>query len=192
MFRSSLNLRVITGHLHAPFSMACVAAVQSPAQAATSTVVALGYGVGMLQAGDQNFYGISTSIEFPCVPNVGECDKIYQVTPGGVASIFYLFDGANSNLANTANSCQLTDLIVGTDGSLYGTCIYGGFGGNGSIFKIPLDGSPPNPKTLASFGSDERSSQTSATNRSRWLRAMTAISTSPTRWEFISSTPRAV
>ena len=152
MFRSFLNLRVSLGVACAVL-MACAAAVQSPAQVATSTVVALGYGVGMLQAGDQNFYGISTSIQVPCVPNVGECDKIYQVTPGGVASIFYLFDEANNNLANTAKSCQLTDLIVGTDGGLYGTCIYGGLGGLGSIFKIPLDGSPPNPTTLASFGS---------------------------------------
>ena len=46
----------------------------------------------------------------------------------------------------------MTDLIVGTDGSLYGTCIYGGLGGNGSIFKIPLNGSSPSVKTLASFG----------------------------------------
>jgi uncharacterized repeat protein (TIGR03803 family) len=151
MFRSSLNLRASLGVACAVLT-ACATAVQSPAQSATSTVVALGYGVGMLQAGDQNFYGISTSIEIPCVPNIGECDKIYQVTPAGVASIFYLFDGANNNLANTANSCQLTDLIVGTDGSLYGTCIYGGLGGNGSIFKIPLNGSSPSVTTLASFG----------------------------------------
>ena len=151
MFRSSLNLRASLGVACAVLTVSATA-VQSPAQSATSTVVALGYGVGMLQAGDQNFYGISTSIEIPCVPNIGECDKIYQVTPAGVASIFYLFDGANNNLANTANSCQLTDLIVGTDGSLYGTCIYGGLGGNGSIFKIPLNGSSPSVTTLASFG----------------------------------------
>ena len=72
-----------------------------------------------------------------------------------MASIFYIFAGTNSNSPslNSPGSCQLTDLIVGTDGSLYGTCIYGGKGGNGSIFKIPLDGSQPNLKTLASFGS---------------------------------------
>ncbi len=134
--------------------MAC-AAVQSPAQTATNTVVAFAYGTSMLQAGDQNFYGISTSIELPCVPGVGECDTIYKVTPDGVASVFYTFAGTNSNSPslNSSSSCQLTDLIVGTDGSLYGTCIYGGNGGNGSIFKIPLDGSQPNPITLASFGS---------------------------------------
>jgi uncharacterized repeat protein (TIGR03803 family) len=147
----------------------------------------------MLQAGDQNFYGISTSVELPCVPGVGECDTIYQVKPGGVASVFYTFAGTNSNSPslNSPGSCQLTDLIVGTDGSLYGTCIYGGNGGNGSIFKIPLDGSPPNPTTLISFGS-VTGFPISATNRSRSLRAMTAISTSPTRWEFLSSTPRAM
>jgi uncharacterized repeat protein (TIGR03803 family) len=157
MFRSFLNLRALNPR--AWLSVACAvlmacAAVQSPSQAATNKVIAFGYGVGMLQAGDQNFYGISTSIQIPCVPNIGECDKIYQVTPGGVAGIFYPFDGANNNLANTANSCQLTDLIVGTDGSLYGTCIYGGLGGNGSIFKIPLNGSSPTVKTLASFGTE--------------------------------------
>ncbi|MGB3629489.1 MAG: hypothetical protein WBA18_08325, partial [Terracidiphilus sp.] len=62
MFPSSLNLRALLG-LACALLTASVASVQSPAQAATSTVVALGYGVGMLQAGDQNFYGISTSIE---------------------------------------------------------------------------------------------------------------------------------
>jgi len=153
MFRSSLNLRASLG-IACAVLMAC-AAVQSPAQTATNTVVAFAYGTSMLQAGDQNFYGISTSVELPCVPGVGECDTIYQVKPGGVASVFYTFAGTNSNSPslNSPGSCQLTDLIVGTDGSLYGTCIYGGNGGNGSIFKIPLDGSPPNPTTLISFGS---------------------------------------
>jgi len=153
MFPFSLNLRASLGIACAVLT---TAAASAQAPSATSTVVAFAYGVGMLQAGDQNFYGISTSIEIPCVPNVGECDKIYQVTPGGVATIFYLFDQANNNLANTANSCQLTDLIVDTDGGLYGTCIYGGTGGNGSIFKIPLDGSSPNPTILASFGANAK------------------------------------
>ena len=153
MFRSSLNLRVSLGVACAVL-VACAAAVQSPAQTATNTVVTLAYGVGMLQAGDQNFYGISTSIELPCVPDVGECNKIYQVTSDGVASVFYTFAGTNSNPSlNSPGSCQLTDLIAGTDGGLYGTCIYGGNGGHGSIFKIPLDGSTPNPITLISFGS---------------------------------------
>jgi uncharacterized repeat protein (TIGR03803 family) len=152
MFRPFLNLRAALG-LACVALMAC-AAVQSPSQTATNTVIDFGYGVGMLQAGDQNFYGISTSIEIPCVPNVGECDKIYQVTHAGEADIFYEFDEANNNLANTANSCQLTDLIVGADGSLYGTCIYGGLSGNGSIFKIPLNGSSPKVTTLVSFGTE--------------------------------------
>lgn len=152
MFRSFSNLRVSLGVACAILA-ACAASAQSPAPA-TNTVIAFGYGVGMLQAGDQNFYGISTSIEVPCIPNVGECDKIYQVTQAGVASVFYLFDEANSNLANTANSCQLTDLIVGTDGDLYGTCIYGGTGGNGSIFKISLNDTPVSVTTLASFGTE--------------------------------------
>ncbi len=153
MFPSSLNLRTSLG-IACAVLMAC-AAVQSPAQTATNTVIAFGFGTGILQAGDQNFYGIATSVELPCVPGVGECNIIYKVTPDGVASVFYTFAGTNSNSPslNSSGSCQLTDLIVGTDGSLYGTCIYGGNGGNGSIFKIPLDGSQPNPITLASFGS---------------------------------------
>ncbi len=153
MFPSSLNLRASLGIACAVLT-AC-AAVQSPSQTATNTVVAFGFGAGILQAGDQNFYGIATSVELPCVPGVGECNIIYKVTPGGVATMFYTFAGTNSNSPslNSPGSCQLTDLIVGTDGSLYGTCIYGGNGGNGSIFKIPLDGSQPNPITLASFGS---------------------------------------
>lgn len=154
MFPSSLNRRASLGIACAVLT-ACAAAVQSPAQTATNTVIAFGFGTGILQAGDQNFYGIATSVELPCVPGVGECNIIYKVTPGGVASVFYTFAGTNSNSPslNSPGSCQLTDLIVGTDGSLYGTCIYGGNGGNGSIFKIPLDGSQPNPITLASFGS---------------------------------------
>jgi uncharacterized repeat protein (TIGR03803 family) len=150
MFRSSLNLRVSQVVACAVLT-ACAASAQSPA---TNTVIAFGYGVGMLQAGDQNFYGISTSIEVPCVPNVGECDKIYQVTQAGVASVFYTFAEANSNFTNNPGGCQLTDLIVGTDGDLYGTCIYGGTGGNGSIFKISLNETPVSVTTLASFGTE--------------------------------------
>ena len=152
MFRSCLNLRASLG-LACVALMAC-AAVQSPSQSATNNVIAFAYGTGMLQAGDQNFYGISTSVELPCVPGVGECDKIYQVTLDGVAIDFFEFAGTNSNSPslNSASTCQLTDLIVGTDGSLYGTCIYGGNGGNGWIFKIPLDGSTPTATILASFG----------------------------------------
>jgi uncharacterized repeat protein (TIGR03803 family) len=155
MFRSSLNLRASLG-IACALLIACAASAQAQSADATYTVVAFAYGTSMLQAGDQNFYGISTSVELPCVPGVGECNKIYQVTPGGDSSAFYQFAGTNSNSPslNSAATCQLTDLIVGTDGSLYGTCIYGGNGGNGSIFKIPipLDSSEPNPATLATFG----------------------------------------
>jgi len=100
MFSFSLNLRASLG-IACSVLTACAAGVQSPAQVATSTVVALGYGVGMLQAGDQNLYGIATSVELPCVPGVGECNQIYQVTLGGVASVFYEFADANNNEANT-------------------------------------------------------------------------------------------
>jgi hypothetical protein len=132
MFPSFLNLRVSTA-LVCTILSPYAGSAQSPVAPATNTVIAFGYGVGMLQAGDQNFYGISTSIEVPCVPNVGECDKIYQVTPTGMASVFYTFGQASSNSANNPSGCQLTGLIVGTDGDLYGTCIYGGSGGNGTI-----------------------------------------------------------
>lgn len=157
MFRSSLNLRASLGIACAVLA-ACASSAQAQSAAATNTVVAFAYGVSILQAGDQNFYGISTSVELPCVPGVGECNKIYQVTTGGVASIFYQFAGTNSNSPslNSSATCQLTDLIVDTDGSLYGTCIFGGNGGNGSIFKIPLDGSQPSAMTLATFGANAK------------------------------------
>jgi hypothetical protein len=123
MFASSLNLRASLGVACAVLA-ACAASAQAQSAAATYNVVAFAYGTGILQAGDQNFYGISTSVELPCVPGVGECDTIYQVTSDGVASVFYTFAGTNSNSPslNSSGSCQLTDLIVGTDGSLYGTC----------------------------------------------------------------------
>jgi uncharacterized repeat protein (TIGR03803 family) len=157
MIRSSLNLLASLGVACAVL-MACAASVQAQSADATYKVIAFAYGMGMLQAGDQNFYGISTSVELPCVPGVGECDKIYQVTPGGVAIDFFEFAGTNSNSPsmNSASTCQLTDLIVGTDGSLYGTCIYGGNGGNGEIFKIPLDGSEPSATILATFGANAK------------------------------------
>ena len=100
MFSFSSNQRASLGIGCAVLTV-CAAAVQSPAQSATNTVIAFGYGTGMLQAGDQNFYAISTSVELPCVPGVGECNQIYQATPGGVASVFYEFADANNNEANT-------------------------------------------------------------------------------------------
>ena len=114
----------------------------SPLEAQTATTATFSItGVpmaGILQAGDGNFYSISVPIGIACKSDATMlCSYIYQITPTGNTSVFYSFQPvlAAANYTNSDGFMPVA-LIAGTDGNLYGACLYGGPGGGGTIFKL--------------------------------------------------------
>ncbi len=70
---------------------------------------------------------------------------VFQLTPAGEVKVLYQFPlGTNSHGGSPQGG-----LTLGTDGYLYGTTLYLGSSGAGSVFKIATDGTPPT--TLYSF-----------------------------------------
>lgn len=137
--------------------LATVFAVPVTAQT-TATVTPINYGaaVGILQAGDGNFYAPSAPFFVSCPKDsTSICSFIYKMTPDGTVSVLYAFNPMPSGSATNKDGIAPTALIVGTDGNLYGTCQWGGpgTGGGGTIFKIDPTLNPPNNFTLLkSFG----------------------------------------
>ncbi len=84
---------------------------------------------GLLQANDGSFYGTT---EFGGTS--GENGTVFRITPNGVFTSLFSFNG-------TSGSRPVASLILGSDGSLYGTTAGGGTNGdNGTIFRITLSG----------------------------------------------------
>lgn len=86
---------------------------------------------GLIQATDGNFYGTSEEGG----PNFG--GTVFKITPKGVLTTLYSFcskpqcaDGQQPDVG----------VIQANNGSLYGTTQVGGASGNGTVFKITLDG----------------------------------------------------
>jgi len=70
---------------------------------------------------------------------------VFQLTPAGAVKVLYQFPlGTNSHGGSPQGG-----LTLGTDGYLYGTTLYLGSSGAGSVFKIATDGT--GYKTLYSF-----------------------------------------
>ncbi len=125
--------------------LAAAFAAPLQAQTATNTVIAIGPSAqGIVQAGDGNFYAPSPSGFVACQTDATmECAYIYQITPAGVVTAFHSFQPISTSTGPTAPNADglgPTALIVGIDGNLYGACRYGGPGGGGTIFEIPLTG----------------------------------------------------
>jgi uncharacterized repeat protein (TIGR03803 family) len=77
----------------------------------------------LIQGANGNFYGTAAS------GGQFGAGNIFQVTPSGILTVMYAFtngiDGAYPRGA----------LVVGSDGSFYGTAAYGGSNGVGTVFK---------------------------------------------------------
>ena len=85
----------------------------------------------MVQATDGNFYGTTN-------PYLDTCDSIYKITPNGVFSIVYQFDGTSSTLGiGLANG-----LIQNTNGVLYGATNASVTGGNGTVYTLNVGAHP--------------------------------------------------
>ena len=82
---------------------------------------------GLVLASDGNLYGTA---------NVGAngSGSVFRITTNGVLTTLHAFTGGNDGSGPRAA------LIQGTDGNLYGTTVNGGANGNGTVFKIGLNG----------------------------------------------------
>ena len=91
---------------------------------------------GLVMAANGNFYGTTT-----CTNNcsAGYSGTIFEITPSGSYSVLHTFAG-------TDGSGPYTNMVLGSDGNLYGTTLYGGNLslceglGCGTVFKITPSG----------------------------------------------------
>lgn len=98
--------------------------------------------VALMQASDGNFYGTAQAGGNPgCT--VG-CGTIFKITPAGVATGMHAFAATPTDGARPESA-----LIQGKDGALYGTTAEGGAFGQGTVYRVALDGTYT---TLYSFG----------------------------------------
>lgn len=82
---------------------------------------------GVTEGGDGNFYGATY---LGGASNVG---TVFEVTPSGTETILHTFAGGGSDGANPS-----ANLVLGSDGNLYGSTYAGGPGGVGTVFKVAL------------------------------------------------------
>jgi uncharacterized repeat protein (TIGR03803 family) len=85
---------------------------------------------GLVQASNGDFYGTT---EYGGTNDAG---TVFKLTPGGTLTTLYSF----CTEANCADGSWPSVLIQAADGNLYGTTVYGGFGQDGTVFKITPSG----------------------------------------------------
>ncbi len=79
---------------------------------------------GPVEGSDGNYYG-TTSVG----GGTTSCGTVYKITPTGVLTTLYQFDGTHGCTSNAP-------LVLGTDGNFYGVTTFGGTHGDGAVFKI--------------------------------------------------------
>jgi uncharacterized repeat protein (TIGR03803 family) len=85
---------------------------------------------GLVQASDGNFYGTTSA------GGSGNAGTIFKVTPSGTVTVLNNLDSAHP-----ANGYQAYGgLVLGTNGTLYGSTIFGGSSGSGTLFEITTAG----------------------------------------------------
>ena len=70
---------------------------------------------------------------------------VYRISPGGSEKVLYSFAGRTGSSIDGANPGRLIDV----DGTLYGTTLYGGDNGFGTVYRITMSGQE---HVLHSFG----------------------------------------
>lgn len=94
----------------------------------------------LIQATDGDFYGMAT-VGGAGSPGTG---VVFKMTPGGVVSILYSFNGGTTDGYYPEGS-----LIQASDGSFYGMTSQGGSSNDGVVFKVTAGGTET---VLHSFG----------------------------------------
>jgi uncharacterized repeat protein (TIGR03803 family) len=88
---------------------------------------AVPYG-GLIQDVSGNLYGTTTT------GGSNGNGTVFKVTPQGVETTLYSFQGGNDGASPSAG------LMIGADGNGYGTTAYGGSTNNGTVYKITATG----------------------------------------------------
>jgi uncharacterized repeat protein (TIGR03803 family) len=84
---------------------------------------------GLLIKGmDGNFYGATTGSD------VNSSGTVFQLTPAGVITVLYSFPALLNS--QDEGDIGLNALIQGTDGNFYGTTLFGGTTGGGTVFTM--------------------------------------------------------
>lgn len=86
----------------------------------------------IIQASDENFYGVTGSTSVNGIPSNG---TIFKITPTGEFTLLHSFQSTNDNTVNPA-----TSLVEGNDGFIYGTSLDGGDANQGVLFRISKSG----------------------------------------------------
>jgi uncharacterized repeat protein (TIGR03803 family) len=81
---------------------------------------------GVIQGSDGNFYGSTLQ------GGASGLGLVFKLTPSGTETILHAFAGASDGANPTAN------LVLGSDGNLYGSTSAGGSSGDGTFFKVSL------------------------------------------------------
>ena len=127
----------------------------------TVTLATFGYDLydnfsNLIQASDGNLYGVSDSFggspgNYGCPDgSSNECNFITRITPDGTVTILHTFEMNSTTLAS--DGYGPSSLIEAPDGMLYGTTIYGGSSGYGTIFRVSTTGTFT---TLYTFPADD-------------------------------------
>ncbi len=88
----------------------------------------------LIQGPDGNFYGT--------VAYGGDAGNgvIFEVTPTGVLTVLHAFSATDNGNSNADGRDPEASLVLGADGSFYGTAAHGGQGTGGTVFKITAGG----------------------------------------------------
>jgi uncharacterized repeat protein (TIGR03803 family) len=91
---------------------------------------------GIVQAIDDNFYGTTLYGGAGSAYGLSGNGTVFEITPGGALTMLYSF----CSQTNCTDGGGPTTLFQAADGNFYGTTLYGGAYGNGTIFKITAAG----------------------------------------------------
>ena len=87
--------------------------------------------IGLVEGPDANFYGTATG------GGTANDGVVFELSQSGTVTVLHSFCD-ESNCADGSN--PTVGLLLGTDGNLYGTTLYGGAHGEGVIYQITPDG----------------------------------------------------
>jgi uncharacterized repeat protein (TIGR03803 family) len=124
----------------------------------------------LVQGADGNFYGVTQN-----GGSGGGNGTVFRVTPAGVLTTLVSFTGT-TGAALGAN--PNTNLLLASDGNLYGTTNGGGTNGSGTIFKIATDGTFTSMMSFTNNSAPKHGRAVMATFTAR-RRAAAAHSTAP-------------